>query len=142
MSENTAEEADEETTETEGSGDTTETAEDTGDPETTEVAEEPSVSENTPADGGNGFADVGTDTSEKEPEQDITVGDWFVIGGLHSDVTLASLELYLKTYATSYQTMGSGNAVTYTVTRGNAKMIFVLEKNTTISSMEVFYENG
>ncbi len=156
VSENTAEENDEETAETEDSGDTTETAEDTGDPETTEVAEdtgdaettevaedeESSVSENTPADGGSGFAGVGTDTSEKEPEQDITVGDWFVIGGLHSDVTLASLELYLKTYATSYQTMGSGNAVTYTVTRGSAKMIFVLEKNTTISSMEVFYENG
>ena len=89
------------------------------------------------------FADVGDDDGGSSiPETDMSGGDWFVIGGLHSEVSLASLEMYLKDHATKYTTMGSGNSETYTAEYNGAKMIFVLEMNTTISSMEVFYENG
>ena len=104
-------------------------------------ASENSASENSASetvDPGNGaFASVGESSAEDE-EVDLS-GDWFVIGGLHTEVTLPSLESYLKTYATSYSTMGSGNAITYTVTHSESKMIFVLEKSTTITSMEVWY---
>lgn len=111
-------------------------------------ASENSASENSASDNsassGTPFGELSAEDSESEDTEEIPMleTDWFVIGGLHTEVTLASLNIYLDEFATSHSTLGSGNEITYTVTQGGSKMQFVLEKSTTISRMEVWYENG
>ena len=134
----TSEETSEEDTSEESSE---ESSEDTSEPaseEDSETKPEPS-SEG----GGSGFGEIGTtDDNDPDDKQALDNGDWFVIGGLHTEVTLASLEVYLNTYATSYETNGSGNSIKYTVHNGSAIMTFTLEKSSVITEMEVLYENG
>lgn len=125
-------------TEEDSEGDSEESTDDS----TEETPEETSETSPVPSsEGGSGFGELGNH-GDSSTMSEADNSDWLVIGGLHHEVTLASLEVYLNTYATSYETAGSGNSIKYTVHNGSAIMKFTLEKSSVIVDMEVMYENG
>lgn len=119
--------------------DSTETdSTDTDSTDTDSTVSDNSVSENSVSDNSTTSDSIIISNSVEE-KSNIAATGWLKVGGLSTQVQIASLEAYIKSYSTNYTMTGSGNEIVYTVEKGTSTMIFTLSNSEFITKISITY---